>query len=266
MTDRVWMELYGKGVNVQGQAIHCCTPTNPRPTEAILDGSNLTWWFPMKRSMGVIGFGGNFEGFPTSEIARLQRVNVEDGQTSVADLPLIKNVIEPLLEGMKSTHLAYKEEAGKIHCVGWFFVLVSWLMVLPLLSILPPILALKYSAYYWLLYLPIALIWLCSCYVDKRLKACNDEFWGRIRDQVVSFNAMAEEYGIGIELSKELAGPVDPNNPTYDQYKGPAIVFRSVSVGDTDGDAAELTEDEMNFLDCSDGSYLEVDGASENMA
>ena len=54
---------------------------------------------------------------------------------------------------MKSTHLAYKEEAGKIAAAYkslWFFLVSSASFATCFL----PVFALKHSAYYWLLCVP----------------------------------------------------------------------------------------------------------------
>eukprot|EP00567_Pseudictyota_dubia_P003916 CAMPEP_0197450722 /NCGR_PEP_ID=MMETSP1175-20131217/26297_1 /TAXON_ID=1003142 /ORGANISM="Triceratium dubium, Strain CCMP147" /LENGTH=675 /DNA_ID=CAMNT_0042983205 /DNA_START=113 /DNA_END=2137 /DNA_ORIENTATION=+ len=44
MTDKIWTDLYGHGVNVQGRAIHCCFGSDPRPTELVLlENESVAW-------------------------------------------------------------------------------------------------------------------------------------------------------------------------------------------------------------------------------
>ena len=43
MTDKIWTDLYGKGVNVHGRAIHCCSSTNSRPRRAVHENSDFIW-------------------------------------------------------------------------------------------------------------------------------------------------------------------------------------------------------------------------------
>ena len=247
MTDKIWIHLYGKGVNVQGQAIHCCTPQNSRPERAVLENSELAWWFPTPGDNGSCV--KNFDGFPSTreeltpeQFIFLQRVEVMDNQTSLDTLSVMRNVFQPMLEAMENTLLTQKEDVEEIKGSNEYrfrkCLLIS-LFILAICSMIALVSPTSYNEYIgkwnnaeWMILVVWPFVFLCSCYNlganHKLLEPCREKFWSQIRALVVSFNSQAAEHNIGIEFRQDLEGPIDPSHTENDRYKGPAIVFRTL--------------------------------------
>jgi len=253
MTDKIWIHLYGKGVNVQGQAIHCCTPQNSRPERAVLENSELAWWFPTPGDNGSCV--KNFDGFPSTreeltpeQFIFLQRVEVMDNQTSLDTLSVMRNVFQPVLEAMKSNLLTHKEDVKEIKGSNEYrFRKCLWIssrafpffmFCVPLLlnSIIP---ADAGDAGDFAFFATMTLSFWGGTFLfhrsfnieyknQKLLWPCKEKFWSQIRALMVSFNSQAAEHNIGIEFRQTMAGPIDPSHTENDRYNGPAIVFRAL--------------------------------------
>jgi hypothetical protein len=281
MTDKIWIKLYGEGVNVQGQAIHCCTPTNPRPERAVLTNSMLAWWFPLPLPGESDSCVKNFDGFPTTTqdlktcsytvvqngprrfTLKLNRVSLFASILQRADLmnTVMTNVFQPLLKAMRRTLLTHKDDIKKIKSNNVYIFRSS---LLPLSNIFficifsSPCNAfirtiLDDAKYLWLWFFSTfvlcpGLICYCHSFHAKNIKLleqCKEKFWSQIRGLVVSFNSQAAECNMRIEFQEQLEGPNDPSHTENDRYKGPAIVFHVVSGADgRDGDVQPGAEEE----------------------
>jgi len=239
MTDKIWIHLYGKGVNVQGQAIHCCTPQNSRPERAVLENSELAWWFPTPGDNGSCV--KNFDGFPSThkdltleQITFLQRLEAMDNQTSLDTLSVMRNIFQPVLEAMESTLLTHKEDVEKVKgSNGYMFrkCLETLSGIFAICSYFVPLwLSVPTSVEFVSIFVAPSLFLCCSLIFlnknQKLLESCREKFWSQIRALLVSFNSQAAEHNIGIEFRQDLEGPIGPRE--NDRYKGPAIVFRAL--------------------------------------
>lgn len=250
MTDKIWTELYGHGVNVQGTAIHCCTPKNPRPEGAVVEESELRWWFSILQRLKVsdpnpLTRPANVEGFPTNgQIARYLGVGVEE-QLSEGDLPVYTNVFQPLVESMGGTFSTLQDDLRAVkgsvgykrrRCVGISSIILSCLLIVSsfvyggLNKMVDPIEWVIFWSFYFAAFLLIFGWAWAGQRNTKSLEACDNAFWERIQAHIIIHNAVAAEYGICIEFRQELMGPINPIEPENDRYKGRGIAIFSLPV------------------------------------
>jgi len=228
MTDEIWIKLYGHGVNVQGQAIHCCTPGNPRPTGLAFTGdSELSWWFPSSIPRQETEFTS---GFPATHQAIVEMTSALSALSLDID-DLMDNVFEPLSVAMQSIVRAHNAEIRTLER-GWRYrllVLLPCLLSVPLVVVVlvltmrnTEVFPLVMSLTVFFAFCVMAVPCVVASDFRQRYEAA---FWPKIEALVVAFIPQTMERGIEMAFQPEQLGPVDPAHPNYDRYKGKAIVF-----------------------------------------
>lgn len=238
MTDKIWIDLFGKGVNVQGQAIHCCTPQNSRPERAVVQGTELVWWFPASTQLGKPCIG-NCHGFLSLQEAIATMTTAEESQVH-------RHVLAPLLEAMENVLQAHKEELASIKSSSEYRLnrvcMFVCILVFVVVMVVPWIVLSQFrgkqkrmtdgqAAAMMVISLCVAPfpILRAACILsnkhDSLLGQVRVNFWSQISAQVDSFNECAAEFNICVMFVQDKNGPVDPSHTENDLYKGPALVL-----------------------------------------
>lgn len=242
MTNEIWTKLYGHSVNVQGHAIHCCTPMSPRPEGLEQSGEGLAWWFPRSPTLNGI------EDFPATGLAARQIADLSDLAASIRFEEVQQEILQPLKVLIMETVSIYKEEKEKTDftfCAGmvffWVCMIGSFLLLLVLWG--PQTDAegertTKHSQeHVWFkLFVSVSLAgllvgcWLCrrhSTVVVPRqneLITRRNEFWREVQRRVDSFDQKCQPLGFSVSFSRNEKLSTGPN-PGYRCYEGPALVF-----------------------------------------
>jgi hypothetical protein len=207
MTDKVWTELYGYGVDVQGHTIHCCSVTNhtlsrPRGLVGIpgnSTGSAMAWWF--ERSGKWLSLLGAFSAesglalgvssFP-DDLATAKKIANKFCPSTCAPLS-----IQLLLVSMKA-ELGEMDSIATHPCVEALDCLIT------------------------VATLPCLLPCICSWFPPEKAQKRRQ----RYEDLVSKFSSEFEEHGISLSMEWGANGPRDPQEPDRDPYEGDAVVFR----------------------------------------
>ena len=237
MTDKIWTDLYGKGVNVQRRAIHCCSITNfsitnSQPRRVVHENSEFIWWFPTTDMNDPCV--ENFDGFPA--FCEEAVVIVTNYRTFLGSE--LNSIFHPLLDAMETTLLSYKKDVEKIkgnngyrlrrflHFLNLFVLCIFWLGSGLLISLvvygdIAPI------HLGWLVLWPLTFLCHYRIMIKPKilLGKCRETFWAQIHALVISFNSQAAEYETEMDFLQDLVGPVDPSHPKNTRYKGPDIVI-----------------------------------------